>query len=653
MSGVCGIGQRDGSAQSLRDGLDALLADLADFGPAPHRWIGPGLALGQRQDQIYRRDRLESQPVLSGDLVLIADARLIAGEDVARALGIGKDHQAISDSALILAAWQRWGEQALDRLDGEFCFALWETAKKRLTLVRDHLGTRPVYYASWGGGLAFSTSLSGLVRLPQVDTRLDDYAIADFLACIATEDTSTPYRGVRRLAPGSVLTWTPGAHPTTRRYWHINRASPVRLPKAADYVDAVRERVQTVIAHCCDTDHGVGMPLSGGLDSSTLAALTARHLAAQGRTLLTASSVLPIGHQGAAKDERPYMEAVCAQYPNIVPHWVTAADRSLLAGAEDELHRRAQPPWNAFSVMDNALQTNLLQAGVRVMLDGLHGDSVWSFEHPVFVLDFLLRGQIRTAWREWSALSRRYGVGRRTLAKLALAPYAAWLPTRPGDFRTRLAARTGPTAATSALARRTRLAQRARHARAKGLPMLSLQAAQRAELASPVWPRLREEIARTGAALGLSLRSPLWDRRVLELCVSAPPGVLHQDGFGRSLARSIGSGIVPTLVRTRIDKGAFLPDFHARVVRERGAIMAVVAHAESGELAPRYIDFSVLKAALRALTGEVSVRRWSLEAQSIVVRGQAMARFLRIYEGQRYASMVDDARASPRSRTST
>lgn len=194
MSGVCGIGQRDGSAESLRPGLDALLVDLSDFGPATHTWTGQGLALGQRQDQIYRRDRLESQPVSSGDLVLVADARLIGVTELARALGMATtDTRATSDSALILAAWQRWGEQALDRIDGEFCFALWDTAKKRLTLVRDHLGNRPLYYAPWSGGFAFSTSLTGLARLPHVDTGLNDCAIADYLGSVATEEASTPF----------------------------------------------------------------------------------------------------------------------------------------------------------------------------------------------------------------------------------------------------------------------------------------------------------------------------------------------------------------------------------------------------------------------------------------------------------------------------
>lgn len=639
MSGICGIVQSDEAA--LQTALERLLDDLTDFGSAVHRWQAPSVALGQRQDVIYRRDRLERQPVSAGHLTVVADARLIDADAIATALGIAPEaRRQTADSALITAAWERLGEQALDRLDGEFCFAIWDTAARRLTLVRDHLGSRPLYYAQWSGGCAFSTSLTGLLRLPQVDTTLDEYAIADYLATLTASDTSTLYRGIRRLGPGSVLTWTPDRAASIHRYWHITTTPRVHLPSAGEYVEAVQARVQSVIARCCDTDHGIGLILSGGLDSSTLAAMAARHLAAQGRILLTASSVLPAGHRGPAQDERPYMEAVCAQYPNIVPHWITAQDHSLLAGLDDDLRRTGQPSWNPFAVMDRALHTTLSQAGARVVLDGLHGDSVWSFEHPVFVLDFLLRGQIRTAWREWTALGRRYRIGRRTLAKLAWAPYAAWMPSWRGDFRTRLTARTGPTAIALDLARRTRLAQRARRERARGLPMLSLYAAQRNDLASPVWSRLREGVARTGATLGLSLRSPLWDRRVLELCLSAPPGVLHQDGFGRSLVRAIGRGIVPELVRTRTDKGAFLPDFHARVLRERGTILAILKAAEAGALAPRYLDFPFLYKALNDLSGELSVQHWSLDAQSVIMRGQAMARFLHLYARSEIGSIA-------------
>jgi hypothetical protein len=88
MSGVCGIGQRHASAQSLRPAIAALLADLSDFGSAAQTWVGPPVALGQRQERIYRRDRLERQPVRSADQVLVADARLIDFEEIAGALDI-------------------------------------------------------------------------------------------------------------------------------------------------------------------------------------------------------------------------------------------------------------------------------------------------------------------------------------------------------------------------------------------------------------------------------------------------------------------------------------------------------------------------------------------------------------------------------------
>lgn len=636
MSGICGIVQSDEAA--LQTALERLLDDLTDFGSAVHRWQAPSVALGQRQDVIYRRDRLERQPVTAGHLTVVADARLIDADAIATALGIAPEaRRQTADSALITAAWQRWGEQALDRLDGEFCFAVWDAASRRLTLARDPLGTRPLYYAHWSHGLAFSTSLAGLLRLPWVDLSLDEHAIADYLGAVATEDASTPYRGIRRLPPGSVLTWTnaTSARPRLRRYWHITTAALVRLPTADDYVQAVKARVQKIIAHCCDTEHEVGIRLSGGLDSSTLAALAADHLAAQGRRLLAASSVLPADHQGLARDERPYIEAMCAQYPNIVPHWVTATDRCIVDGAGEDLARRGQPPWNAFAVMDNALHQTLLNAGARVVLDGLHGDSVWSFEHPVFPLDFLLRGQPLTAWREWAALSRRYQIGRRRLAKLVVAPYAAWLPSWHRNPRERLTTHTGPTPVAPDLARRTHLARRARRARSGGLPMFTLRAAQRFDLASAVWPRLREELARSAATRGQSHRSPLWDRQVVTLCLSAPPQALQRNGLGRGLVRTIGVGIIPKTVRMRIDKGAFLPDFHARVLREQQAIRTVVEEAKTSRLATQYIDLTKIEEALDALTGEVPVHRWTLEAQSVIVRGQAMARFLLLYERDR------------------
>lgn len=649
MSGICGIAQRDAGASELWRSLDVLLEDLADFGTVIHRrHEAPQVAFGQRQELIYRRDFMEHQPVNAGPMSLIADSRLIEPERLAIALDIGPyARRGMSDSELLVAAWQQWGEGALDRIDGEFCLCVWDAAAHRLTLARDPLGLRPLYYAQWTGAIAFSSSLTGLLRLPEADIGLDDQAIADYLGTVALDDESTPYRGIRRLPPGSVLTWSTRRAARPRRYWDIATAPLVHLRTADDYVEAVRARVQTVIAGCCDTDHEVGLILSGGLDSSTLAGLTASHLAGQDRRLITASSVLPPSHPGAARDEREFMEAVCAQYPNIDPRWVTAPDKRLLDGVDDDLRRRGQPPWNSFAVMDHALHSTLHDAGVRVLIDGLHGDSVWSFENPLFVLDFALRGHPWRAWREWTALGRQYRIGRRRLAGLAAAQFATWLPRFGGDARRQLAADVGPTAATGELIERAHLARRGRKLRRGARPVFTLRAAQRADLAKAIWPLLREEIARTAAWRGFSHRSPLWDRQLVTLCLSAPPQALHRGGFGRALARHVGIGYVPDVVRTRTDKGAFLPDFHARVLRERDAILDRLGLAKAGDLAGRYVDFSRVEAAFGTLVGEVDVRRWSLEAQSVIVRGQAMAGFLQNYERMRAERIGGDMAAIP------
>lgn len=632
MSGICGILYRDAAADTLHSDFSRLLADLSDFGLEDHCWSGPGVVLGQRQEQIYRRDRLERQPVVSRNLVLIADARLLNPGALAESLGIPTPERGrISDSTLILESWLRWGEDALDRLEGEFCFAVWDTEARRLTLARDHLGNRPLYHALRCNGFAFSSSLSGLPRLPEVDTRLDDYAIADYLGPLATEECSTPYLGVRRLPPGSLATWSAGQPLKTRRYWDIARARHANPPKAEDYPDAVRERVEVGLAHCCDTDHGVGLILSGGLDSSTLAGLTARRLAAQGRLLQTASSVLPANHEGPARDERSYIEAVCAQHPNIVPHWVTADGCSVFAGLEEDLCRRGQPPLNAFAAMDDALHKTLAHAGVRVVIDGLQGDSTWSFQHPLFVVDFALQRRPLAGWRAWCAVSRRNNVGRRTLIQRALKHHRTLLASFRGTLTGRLETLVGPTAVASELAHRTRLLQRTRRVSSRGLWLPSLRVNQRAEVAHPLWPRRREEIARTGAAKGLSLRSPLWDRRVIELCLSAPPDALVKSGLARALVRDIGRDLVPEVVRTRTDKGAFLPNFHTLVAREKGAVQAILERAQTANVGHDHVACSRIAEALAELHGEVAQHHWTLDAQSVIVKGAKMAAFLLLY----------------------
>ena len=166
-----------------------------------------------------------------GGVRIAGSIRLDARDDLLATLGIAD--KSVGDAALCLHAWRRWGEGFVEHLAGDFAFALWDEARRRLLLVRDQLGVRSLFYARIGTTWIVSDSLDWLAAQPGLDKRLDETWIGDFLATGHSLDAwRTVYAAVKRLPPGHCAALTRDGE-TVRRYWQLERgrtAVPARRP---------------------------------------------------------------------------------------------------------------------------------------------------------------------------------------------------------------------------------------------------------------------------------------------------------------------------------------------------------------------------------------------------------------------------------------
>ena len=223
----------------------------------------------------------ERQPCsLDGQVWITADARIDGRADLikqlaARGCAVPKNSP---DVELILHAYQVWGEDCLSHLLGDFAFAIWDGPRRRLLCARDHLGVKPFYYADTGRTLVFSNTLNCVRQHPDVSDRLNDLAIADFLLFDFNQDpATTSFADIRRLPPAHYLTWEDDGL-KVRRYWTLPKKGPVRYPRQRDYVEHFKELLGEAVSDRLRTDQ-VGMMMSGGLDSSLVAASAKRILA--------------------------------------------------------------------------------------------------------------------------------------------------------------------------------------------------------------------------------------------------------------------------------------------------------------------------------------------------------------------------------------
>ena len=222
-----------------------MLAAQEIYGPHDERrWSGAFVAMGRRLFRLLPEDRFDRQPLLSadGNLVLVADVRLDNRDELGLALSLGACGAAqLCDAAILLKALERWGEAALDRIVGDFAFALWNARERRLLLARDFLGQRPLHFHRGGGFFAFATMPKGLHALPDIPYGPDEQAVAEFVTLIPEGGGRSFFRDVSAVEPGHVLRVSPGGH-ETRRYWNPSRAGLAR-PDGEDFVEGVRHHL--------------------------------------------------------------------------------------------------------------------------------------------------------------------------------------------------------------------------------------------------------------------------------------------------------------------------------------------------------------------------------------------------------------------------
>ena len=279
MSGIIGIVNLDCAPLNRR-----LLTRMTEFlgfrGPDAQRvWSDGAVGFGHALLKTTDESNDERQPLtLNGEVWIVADARIDAREDLIAELESHGQEVAIDapDVELILRSYSVWGEGCVEHLLGDFAFGIWDTKQQRLFCARDHLGVKPFYYSSLGPCVIFSNTLDCVRMHPSVSDRLNDTAIADFLLFnLNQEKATTTFADIQRLPPAHCATWS-GNGLRLQRYWTLPIDEPIYYRRHEEYVDRFRELLGKAVSDRIRTNR-VGVFMSGGLDSTTLAA-TAHNL---------------------------------------------------------------------------------------------------------------------------------------------------------------------------------------------------------------------------------------------------------------------------------------------------------------------------------------------------------------------------------------
>ena len=261
-----------------------MLQSLAAHGPNGSSLLASDrIALGHRLLKVTAEDELEAQPLAAhshstpdtdtthdATIWLVADARVDNRAQLAVEFALSASEAAgMADSAFVLRAWQRWGQDCVEHLVGSFAFAVWDARVEEFFLARDHAGDRPLYYRKTAESFIFATTARAIRTCPGVSSELDERQLARDLIGLPPEFPRTRFRDVQALAPGHCLTvGRDGA--MHRRYWQIDSLTEVRFARDEEYVEAFREIFDEAVRCRLRTTGGVATELSAGLDSVAL-----------------------------------------------------------------------------------------------------------------------------------------------------------------------------------------------------------------------------------------------------------------------------------------------------------------------------------------------------------------------------------------------
>jgi asparagine synthase (glutamine-hydrolysing) len=383
---MCGIAgfmdlERRSGTQELEALGRAMAATLTHRGPdANGLWSDAeaGVVLGHTRLSIVDLSAAGAQPMASscGACVITYNGELYnAGELRPELEARGRSFKGHSDTEVLVEAIAEWGMRAtVERLIGMFAFALWDRRTRRLSLVRDRLGIKPLYWGRQNGRLVFASELKALEALPAWRPELNRDALAAYLRLAYVPAPHSIYRGIHKLEPGHVTTIVADGHVETSAFWSLEdavergKANPLDMGDA-EACDALESLLGDAVGRRLIADVPLGAFLSGGIDSSVIAAMMRTRSNATVRTY-------SIGFKEEGFDEAPHARAVAV-------HLGTEHTELYVSPAEAQevipnLPSIYDEPFADSSQIPTYLLSKLTREHVTVALSGDGGDELFA-----------------------------------------------------------------------------------------------------------------------------------------------------------------------------------------------------------------------------------------------------------------------------------
>jgi asparagine synthase (glutamine-hydrolysing) len=557
MCGIAGKFNFDASRPIDREQLQTMTSMVAHRGPdAAGYFVGPGVGLGHRRlsiidlstgDQPLANEDRTVWVVFNGEIYNFAEIRT-------ELESFGHYFRTHTDTEVIVHAYEQWGDSAVDRFRGMFAFALWDERKRRLLLVRDRLGVKPLYYCTTDSGVTFGSEIKSLLADPDVPRdwsaeALDAYLTLQYVPC-----PQTMYRAIWKLPPGHMLVAERG-RVSTKRYWDLTFTGDGHAGREEEYLEQLDALVSESVRLRLVSDVPLGAFLSGGIDSSAVVAAMAEQCA--GRVVTTT-----VGFDEQGFNELEYARTV-ARHLGVEQHEMIV--RPDIVDLLPKLAWHFDEPFADSSAVPTYYVSQAARQHVTVALSGDGGDELWA-------------GYTRHRVEQWELTARRWlgpiggtlagrlanrvplGVkGARSVRHLALQPADAYARKHAyGQFE----ADARDALYSSDFTNQVRHADPFAGFRAAYEACSSKDPLDRAlyvDVKTYLVDDIMTKVDRMSMAVSLEAREPLLDHKLLEFAAAVPTSLKLKNGRSKYLLRRLLERRIPRAIVDRPKHGFEAP----------------------------------------------------------------------------------------------
>lgn len=513
--------------------------------------------MGCALQHITKEAKLEQFPYSNEDktIYLTADCVLDNRDELLSKLQLPSH---IPDGALIFHAFLKWGRHCIHHLLGCFSFVVYDSKINEAYLFADHISSRSLFYYYSEGKVYFSTLIRSILKANNYNINKNKRWILDCMAMktpiMITNPEETPFQGVKKVLAGCYVTIGLEKQYCIE-YWNpIKKAKEWKRAKDTEYQHRLLSTLNNAVQSAIRTDGEVGIYLSSGLDSTSVACVAAPLLQKCNKNLYSFTAIpeesfINTHSSYYIVNESKGVLDICKQYPNIIPSFETSESKSILTEIDEIISITELPTKSGENVVWlNEIAKSASKKGCKILLDGQHGNSTLSnghlreyFKHLFTNLHFIKAMKVVDTYGKYHRISRKRLAFSLTKSVFS-EPFSRWLAKRDDLFQDVLVNKE----LAKCYKTNIRLRKNFYNSNHTIIPKWK-------EIKSDMFSKLEfsqvgEFKTKLGLKYGMLLRDPLADKHLIELTMTLPFSCFVSEGYERRLVRKYMKGIIPNTI---------------------------------------------------------------------------------------------------------